>query len=115
MDNAESLLSELDRYVQDGMFCENTPAYAIRINGVIRNLAGLNDSGLSELLQALREVATALQNCIDSNEFELSSSTPFRMYTGASRNNYSLCVFHYTQINLDNPHLIFQVNKYSFF
>ena len=107
------------------MFCENTPAYAIRINGAIRNLAGLNDSGLSELLQALREVATALQNCIDSNEFELSSSTPFRMYTGASRNNYqyynfilnynALCVFHYTQINLDNPHLIFQVNKYSFF
>ena len=60
MNYIESLLSELIHCVQDESLDSDIPPYAARIVAVVRNLAWLNDSRLSELLQALEDCVTAL-------------------------------------------------------
>ena len=77
MNYLESLLADLDRCVQVNGDCS---VYAIRVEGVIRNLARLNDPDLRDLLQAVHEVLAGIREFIVSHELE--AGTPSRIYRG---------------------------------
>ena len=90
----ESPLSELLHREQDESLSDDIPVYAARIDAVFRNLFRVSDSRLSELLQALEDIATALQQCNDSNTCE-TNTTPSRIYI--YRGAYcSACIQNYT-------------------
>ena len=92
MNYIESLLSELLQCVQDESLSDDIPVYAARIDAVVRNLFRVSDPRLSELLQALEDIVTALQQCNDSSTCE-TNTTPSRIYRGAY---CSACIQNYT-------------------
>ena len=77
MDYLESLLADIhvDSCVQVNGDCS---VYAVCVEGVIRNLARLNDPDLRDLLRAVHEVLAGIREFIVSHELE--AGTPSRKY-----------------------------------